>query len=148
MTLRRDATTCAPARPNSVPTPQLLLKLHENFTAPELGELTSLIDEIIDEDAVFDKRKTTLLTESLFAVIQGVRGCPERERTALDACRKMLSDSTDQINDMAKAWAQEELDVDVKYSDRRGYHFLVPMAQRDLAQERGQPHERASRGLA
>ena len=114
-------------RPHPRPTQVL-----QNLLAPELAQLLQWIDEIVEVDAVFDRRSSQRLLQCLFSVKPGVK-------TTLDLCRQTLGESTQEMERLLESYhaALSLTELRLNYNQRRGYHFVLPASQRRLAEENG-----------
>jgi DNA mismatch repair ATPase MutS len=104
----------------------------QNLRAPELAQLLQWIDEIVEVDAVFDRRSSQRLLQCLFSVKPGVK-------TTLDLCRQTLGESTQEMERLLQGYhaALSLTELRLNYNGRRGYHFVLPASQRRLAEENG-----------
>ena len=104
----------------------------QNLLAPELAQLLQWIDEIVEVDAVFDRRSSQRLLQCLFSVKPGVK-------TTLDLCRQTLGESTQEMERLLESYhaALSLTELRFNYNGRRGYHFVLPASQRRLAEENG-----------
>ena len=104
----------------------------QNLRASELAQLLQWIDEIVEVDAVFDRRSSQRLLQCLFSVKPGVK-------TTLDLCRQTLGESTQEMERLLQGYhaALSLTELRLNYNGRRGYHFVLPASQRKLAEENG-----------
>ena len=112
------------------PKNELLRKVLANLRAPELDGLLRTIDEVVEHDAIYAKASSQRLLQCLFSVRPGVKN-------TLDVCRQTLGESTQEMEGLLATY-QSELsmpDLRLTFNSRRGYHFQLPAAQRELAEQ-------------
>ena len=112
------------------PKNELLRKVLANLRAPELDGLLRTIDEVVEPDAIYAKAASQRLLQCLFSVRPGVKN-------TLDVCRQTLGESTQEMEGLLATY-QNELsmpDLKLAFNARRGYHFQLPAAQRELAEQ-------------
>ena len=117
---------------HELPQNELLKAIVDNLTSPELTELASHIDTVIDEDASFARKTSQRMLECLFAVRPKV--C-----SFLDVTRQTLGDSTRDMDSLVASYADSLGLTDMKlvYTERRGYHLTLPASQREIVERNG-----------
>ena len=117
---------------HELPQNELLQAIVDNLTSPELTELASHIDTVIDEDASFARKTSQRMLECLFAVRPKV--C-----SFLDVTRQTLGDSTRDMDSLVASYADSLGLTDMKlvYTERRGYHLTLPASQREIVERNG-----------
>ena len=111
---------------------ELLCKIVDNLTSPELEEMAQRIDAVIEEDAAYCRKASQHMFECLFAVKSKV--C-----SFLDVTRTTLIESAADMENIIAAYSDTYgiTDIRLVYSDRRGYHLKLPASQRHIAEANG-----------
>ena len=110
----------------------LLHAMVRNLMDPALGQMATLIDEVVDEDATFCKKPATRMLECLNAVREGVS-------SFLDTTRTRFKEALDDMEKLGGAYSEQLgiTDMRVNYTDRRGYHFVLPAQHKALVERHG-----------
>jgi DNA mismatch repair ATPase MutS len=113
------------------PENNLLTTIQRNLQDEELAEMESAIDTVIEADAVYDKRASQRLLQSLFSIKHSVNNL-------LDVSRQTLGELTRDMEALTEHYEQAlQINLSLNYNQRRGYHFMLPMAERELAERGG-----------
>ena len=114
------------------PRNELLQAVVANLQDPELEAMEARISSIIDDEASFRKLTSQRMLECLFAIRSKV--C-----SFIDVARVSLRDSTTEMELLTGEYAEQYGLTDLKlvWSERRGYHLTLPVAQRAVVEKAG-----------